>query len=66
MGAGQNDQGLVEHARQYDQAGPGRRQFAITEQGRNEPGRQRRSLAPPADEFGTSRDYATLSRASRA
>lgn len=30
------DQGLVEHAWQHDQAGPGRKQFAITEQGRKE------------------------------
>jgi PadR family transcriptional regulator, regulatory protein PadR len=30
------DQGLVEHTWQHDQAGPGRKQFAITEQGRNE------------------------------
>lgn len=30
------DQGLVKHAWQHDQAGPGRKQFAITEQGRTE------------------------------
>jgi len=28
------DQGLVEHAWQHDQSGPGRKQFTITEQGR--------------------------------
>jgi PadR family transcriptional regulator PadR len=30
------DQGLVEHAWQHDQAGPGRKQFTLTEQGRHE------------------------------
>ncbi len=30
------DQGLVEHTWQHDQSGPGRKQFAITEPGRNE------------------------------
>ena len=30
------DQGLVEHTWQHDQSGPGRKQFAITEQGRSE------------------------------
>ena len=29
------DQGLVVHSWQHDQSGPGRKQFAITEQGRN-------------------------------
>jgi PadR family transcriptional regulator PadR len=28
------DQGLVEHSWQHDQSGPGRKEFAITEQGR--------------------------------
>lgn len=30
------DQGLVEHTWQHDQAGPGRKQFTLTEQGRQE------------------------------
>jgi PadR family transcriptional regulator PadR len=30
------DQGLLEHAWQHDQAGPGRKQFTLTEQGRTE------------------------------
>jgi PadR family transcriptional regulator PadR len=30
------DQGLVEHTWKHDQAGPGRKQFTLTEQGRNE------------------------------
>lgn len=30
------DRGLVEHAWQHDQAGPGRKQFAITERGRTD------------------------------
>jgi PadR family transcriptional regulator PadR len=30
------DQGLVGHTWQHDQAGPGRKQFALTEQGRHE------------------------------
>lgn len=29
------DQGLVEHTWQHDQAGPGRKQFTLTEQGRH-------------------------------
>lgn len=32
------DQGLVEHSWQHDQAGPGRKQFTLTEQGREELG----------------------------
>jgi PadR family transcriptional regulator PadR len=30
------DQGLVEHSWQHDDAGPGRKQFTLTEQGRQE------------------------------
>jgi PadR family transcriptional regulator PadR len=30
------DQGLVEHTWQHDQAGPGRKQFRLTDQGRQE------------------------------
>lgn len=30
------DQGLVEHTWQHDRAGPGRKQFTLTGQGRNE------------------------------
>jgi PadR family transcriptional regulator PadR len=30
------DQGLVKHSWQHDQPGPGRKQFALTEQGREE------------------------------
>lgn len=30
------DQGFVEHTWQHDQAGPGRKQFTLTEQGRTE------------------------------
>jgi PadR family transcriptional regulator PadR len=33
------DQGFVEHIWQHDQAGPGRKQFTLTEHGRDELGR---------------------------